>query len=122
MFALIESQKQGNLADVLRSFEQSIIRETGYEVSFLNEAVNGELIHDDRHYRFQAGQGFVPVNQPQIGSVSGKVIKSLHGVDSSHTEPEIAAQAKLLMREIIGHAVANKKIVSRDMLIPRSRH
>jgi len=109
------------LAETLRGFEQAIMKETGYEVSFLNEADGKTLIQDDAHYRFQAGEGFIRLGAPQLRSISGRVIKSLHGVELTSTEPDITAQVKLLMREVLAQTMGNKKIVSRDLFFPRQR-
>lgn len=107
------------LAETLRGFEQAVLKETGYEVSFLTEANGDTLIDDHAHYRFYAGEGFVRLGKPQIHSVTGRVVKSLHGADLASADAETAARAKLLMREVLAQTLGNKRIISRDLFFPR---
>ncbi|MBX2848895.1 MAG: DNA repair protein RecO [Acidiferrobacterales bacterium] len=112
---------QQQLADALRGFEQKLMKETGYEVSFLTEADGKTHIEDVNTYRFQPHQGFIRVPEHQRGAVSGRVIKSLHGADATNAEPEIATKAKQLMREVLAQTLGNKRIISRDLFLPRQR-
>ena len=107
------------LAETLRSFEQAVMKETGYEVSFLTEADGKTMILDESHYRFQPGEGFIRVGGPQANSVKGYIVKSLHGVGNAEASEEVVSQGKLLMREILQQTLGRKKIVSRDLFFPR---
>lgn len=107
------------VAEILRGFEQRLMKETGYEIDFLTEADGKTLIRDAGHYRFHPNQGFVAVSGPQSGAILGVVIKSLHGVGDVVSDEEIASQGKRLMREILQQTLGYKKIVSRDLFFPR---
>lgn len=116
------------LAEILRGFEQAIMKETGYEISFLTEADGKTMIEDHALYQFQPSEGFIRVNGPHSRAINGRVIKSLHGAGipmPSNTmlgdEPfddELPSQAKRLMREILSQTLGYKKIVSRDLFFP----
>ncbi len=121
IMALNSAQADHALAETLRGFEQAVMKETGYEISFLNEANSSRLIDDDAHYRFQAGDGFIRLGAPQLRSIEGRVIKSLHGADLANVDHGTAAQAKRLMREVLAQTLGNKKIISRDLFFPRKR-
>jgi len=121
IMSLNGAQADRALAETLRSFEQAVMKETGYEVSFLTEANGNILIDDDAHYRFQAGEGFIRLGAPHSRSVTGRVIKSLHGADLAWVDADIAAQAKILMREVLGQTLGNRKIISRELFFPRQR-
>jgi len=119
VLALYGLETNLQIAETLRAFEQVVMKETGYEVSFLLESDGKTLIDDDAFYRFQAGVGFVRLVKQQINSVQGRVIKSLHGF-SADDNPD-SSQAKLLMREVLAQTLGKKRIVSRDLFFPR-RH
>ncbi len=121
ILALNDTVADRALADSMRGFEQAIMRETGYELSFLTEADGKTMISDNQYYVFQAAEGFVRLAGDQANAVQGRVIKSLHGAELAKTEPEIAAQAKLLMREILAKTLGNKKITSRELFFPKQR-
>ncbi len=114
----VEPNQKPSMAETLRGFEQALIKESGYEVSFLNEADGKTLIDNDAHYYFQAGQGFVRMAKPSSSSVSGRVIKSLHGVDVLGIDSADSAQAKRLMRDVLNQTLGNKKVISRDLFFP----
>lgn len=108
---------KAKIADTLRGFEQSVMKETGYEVSFLTESDGKTLIDDHAFYRFQVGEGFIRLAKQQANSVVGRTIKSLHGIVGD--ESQDSSQAKLLMREVLAQTLGKKKIVSRDLFFPR---
>lgn len=113
----VKSKK--SLADLLRFFEQSLIKEAGYAVDFLMESDGSSLIEDDAFYRFQSGKGFVKVNQASLNSYQGRVIKSLHGSNYLATELELIGPAKQLMREVLSQSVGYKEITSRHLFLTR---
>ena len=113
------------LAQKLREFEQNVIRETGYEVNFENEADGKTPIERHRFYRFQQGQGFVacPSNQPK--AVSGAVIQSVlikpDGIAKAGLSADDLSQGKHLMRDILNQTLGYKKVVSRELFYPKAR-
>lgn len=104
-----------SLANNLRNFEQSIMKEAGYEVSFLTESDGKTLIEDHSYYSFQAGQGFVRETVDSPNNVKGVVIKSLYGANHAPSDPEIASEAKRLMRRILVQTMGKRNIVSREL-------
>lgn len=124
LMALNEAEQNDNLADALRDFEQVLMRETGYEVSFTHEADGKTAIEESGHYRFQAGQGFVRVAIPQSRSVTGRVILSMRKDSNALDSPGVAhaddlAQGKYLMRELLNQTLGHKKITSRELFFPK---
>lgn len=107
------------LPQTLRAFEQSILKETGYEISFLTESDGKTLIDDIADYHFQAGLGFVRLAKAQRNSVKGNVIKSLHGAQSVTSDLDVTAKGKILMRDVLSKTLGNRKIISRDLFFPR---
>ena len=104
-----------SLANNLRNFEQSIMKEAGYEVSFLTESDGKTLIEDHSYYSFQAGQGFVRETVDSPNNVKGVVIKSLYGANHAPSDPDIASEAKRLMRRILVQTMGKRNIVSREL-------
>ena len=142
----LSSSKNGETAKVLRDFEQIIVRESGYGISFDTEADGVTPIQDELMYRFQSNQGFVVCSNQNYNAVSGRIIRSLAtssvenidikknfepnnnslnvsrnlGSDTVLTAQEVA-QSKRLMREILRDNLGYKKIVSRELFFPRQR-
>jgi len=116
---LNNAKSSRSLADLLRFFEHSLIKEAGYEVDFLSEAAGKKLIDDDAFYCFQSGVGFVRVNQGASNSFQGKVIKSLHGSNYLSTDLELVGPAKQLMRDVLSKSVGYKEITSRNLFLTR---
>jgi len=112
-------------AQRLREFEQTLIKESGYEINFRFEANGKTPIEADLHYRFQPGEGFVRCAQDQSKAVSGKVVLSTQleadaKLNGSYTLQDIS-QGKLLMRDILNQTLGYKKVVSRELFFPKSR-
>ena len=112
-------------AQQLREFEQTLIKESGYEISFRLEANGKTPIDSSLHYQFQPGQGFVRCPESQLKAVSGKTVLAALP-DSVAAENEVLSmqdfsQGKLLMRDILNQTLGYKKVVSRDLFFPKSR-
>lgn len=112
-------------AQRLREFEQTLIKESGYEISFLLEA-NGKIsIDSNLYYRFQPGQGFVQCSKNTAKAVSGNVVlaASLNAANSETGafSTQDFTQGKLLMRDILNQTLGYKKVVSRELFFPKSR-
>lgn len=129
------------LANSLRDFEQVMMRETGYEVSFEYEADGRTLINAQAYYYFQPSKGFIRATQAKPSQVmhssdydydqryrpsyQGQAIKGrvIHALKQNESDlsPQDLSQSKLLMRDILNQILGSKKIVSRELFFPRLR-
>lgn len=137
LIALAKSEQPLLLPAILREFEISVMRETGYAVDFHNEADGVSEIERDGFYRYQTGQGFIRVASQVRGSFSGRVIRSLdtsiikaptrtNDEHSSHQDGVILSayelsQAKQLMRDILRNSLGRRAIISRELFYPKPR-
>jgi DNA repair protein RecO (recombination protein O) len=118
---LNSAQENDNLANALRIFEQALMRETGYEVSFTFESDGKTPIDEAGLYRFQPGQGFVRLANMQNKAVSGRAIHSMLSENQHQFSHDEVSQGKYLMREILSHIMGHQKIVSRGLFFPKTR-
>lgn len=115
IMALNNASEDDNLSEALRDFEQKLMKEIGYEVSFEFEADSKTPIDSAGHYRFQASQGFLRVGSNQAGAITGDVILNMVNKSSSNS-----SLGKHLMRDILSQTLGSKKIVSRELFYPKS--
>ncbi len=119
------AQSSEVFGQLLRDFEQTLIKEAGYGISFAFEADGKTAISDHQYYRFQQGQGFIASGSDKHRAVSGRLIKSLAATAAGNSgEPVSAAElteAKHLMRSILNQTLGYKKVVSRELFFPRER-
>ena len=109
------------MASTLREFEQVVMRETGYEVSFDYESDGRTAIESNGFYYFQPHQGFVRVNnQYHPKAISGRIILTLKQ-NVAELQPKDLSQSKHLMRDILTQILGTKKIVSRELFLPKLR-
>lgn len=118
ILALSTSQ---DLATTLRDFEQLVIKETGYEVSFEFEADGKTPIQAEHFYQFMPSKGFVNVAQTDAKAVQGKVVLSLLGTNDISLSAAEVSFGKHLMRDILRQTLGNKKIISRELFYPKVR-
>lgn len=121
MMALARAREDYQLAEILRKFERTVMKETGYEVSFQLEADGKTPIDEFAEYRFQPGQGFVRVSQAEYNSTSGRIILLIGSNQGIRLSNEEASSEKRLMRDILRHSLGRNEIVSRALFYPRSR-
>lgn len=130
IMSLARSKLDSSSAQVLREFEKTVMKETGYEVNFHFEAGGQTPINAQDFYRYQSNQGFVRTPGSQHAAFSGRVIQllALGFNDSSpslnsmgaFTNQEVS-QAKQLMRDILSQTLGYKQIVSRELFYPKNR-
>lgn len=121
LMALNAADRNHNLATALRDFEQVVIRETGYEVSFKLEADGKTNILPQAYYRFQPGQGFHRVPEHSLDSVLGRAILSIDSSSGEALHSGDISQGKHLMRDILSQTLGHKKIISRELFFPKTR-
>ena len=112
---------EASLARTLRKFEQIVIKETGYEVSFKFEANGKTLISPEGYYRFQRDQGFVACPEVAKNSVKGDLVLALQSSKLENVSDLDMSRSKHLMRDILSHSLGYKKINSRELFFPKSR-
>ena len=121
VIALSLSSNNDQLGTVLRDFERSIVKQTGYEISFTKQADGKTEIHTDQYYRFHHGQGFVRCSEHDNNAIQGSVIRSLSGHDDQLLSTQQMTQSKHLMRDILLQNLGYKEILSRQLFFPRER-
>lgn len=131
LMALASVNKTVDLPTVLRDFEITVMKETGYAIDFQYEAGGQKEIEELGFYCYQSNQGFVRVATQNRSSFSGRVIKSL---DSDQSEPDghyllaskltsnELSQAKQLMRDILKKTLGQKNITSRELFYPKTEN
>jgi DNA repair protein RecO (recombination protein O) len=96
----------------LRCFERALLQELGYGLT-LDLDVAGLAVDGDAHYAYEIERG--PVRLPEPGhstrAVSGRTLLDLAREDFS--DPRSLAEAKQLMRTLIGHYTGGKSLASR---------
>ncbi|MFC1326489.1 MAG: DNA repair protein RecO [gamma proteobacterium symbiont of Ctena orbiculata] len=98
----------------LREFEISLMRELGYGLLLDRTADTNEEIEADRVYEYRLEQG--PVRMPGGGSgegIHGRTLLSLHRGERLDERGE--AEAKRLMRRVIGHYLGDRPLKSREL-------
>lgn len=96
----------------LRNFERALLQELGYGLMLETDA-GGIAIDGNAHYAYEIERG--PVRLPGPGSsalaVRGRTLLDLAREDFS--DPRSLAEAKQLMRTLIGHYTGGKNLASR---------
>jgi len=94
----------------LRTFERRLLLETGYELDLSN-------VHDGGHFRFQSGQGFIPLGRaPQKPDPLYFSAKQLQAIaEDDYACDETRRAAKRLMRMALEPLLGNKPLRSRDL-------
>ncbi|WP_061136282.1 DNA repair protein RecO [Caballeronia fortuita] len=104
-------------AQVLRSFECVLLRETGYAMNLLR-TVARELVVADARYVFDPDRGVreasadLPAQWPVM---SGQTLIDMERDD--YTNPQTAAQSKTLMRFLLNHYLGGTPLATRQILI-----
>jgi len=102
----------GAQESALRCFERALLQELGYGLTLESDAA-GTAVDADAHYAYEIERG--PVRLPSPGgsslAVSGRTLIDLAREDFS--DPRSLAEAKQLMRTLIGHYTGGKTLASR---------
>lgn len=98
----------------LRSFEKSLLQELGYGLT-LDHDNAGEPILPDAHYTYRMEQGPVRVEHAEADTrvLRGKTLIDL--AEDDFTDPRSKAEAKQLMRTLIGYYLAGKELETRKI-------
>ena len=108
-------------AAVLRRFEVRLLAELGYGLNLTREVDTGAPIDAARLYHYVPDRGprLLAANVAREPSsdrlaVRGSTLRAL--ADEAFADPESAAEAKRLMREVIDHHLEERRIVSRRVV------
>ena len=97
----------------LREFERSAMTVLGYMPDTAMEPESGKPIVPDRHYRFLAPEGFVPIGAAEANAISGKTIIAWN--QRQYHDKQVLQMAKIVMRCIIDFNLHGKRLKSRDI-------
>ena len=95
---------------LLRRFELILLQTCGYGLPFIQEAYSTKLITAHKHYKFNAGAGFIA--DPN-GKILGKNILAL--ADGQFADLEVLRTAKLIMRQAIAHFLQGRELKTRAL-------
>lgn len=104
-------------AAVLRRFELALLAELGYGMELGREADTGVPIVAERRYHYIVDRGPVAAESsgPDAGiDVAGSTLLALSRGDLS--DARAAAEAKLLMREVLNRHLENRSVFSRRLM------
>ncbi len=115
--ALQALSENPSLEDTLRSFEVSLLRETGYELLLDHEAENGDAVQPDDLYDYHIEHGPVRVEGNAAADnqnvVHGSTLLSLQ--QASPLAPQARSEARGLMRRILAFYLGDKPLKSREL-------
>ena len=117
---ILRLSRRSDLSAVLRHFEQLIIREAGYAVSFEYQGDGKTPIVAERFYNFVGSHGFVSALPNSANAIAGATILSMLEPNAKLLSADTISQGKHLMRVILNHTLGNKKIISRELFYPKT--
>jgi DNA repair protein RecO (recombination protein O) len=97
----------------LREFEISLLRELGYGMLLDRTADTDEPVAADRIYEYHIEQGPVTATGSATGRIHGRTLISLHR--GERLDEQGHAEAKQLMRRVIGYYLGEKPLKSREL-------
>lgn len=110
-------QSAGNeqLAEMMRRFELKMLQELGYAVPLTHDE-NGEIIHADETYRFEADYGACAPAATRNGVlIQGATLLDM--ARSQYSNLNTQAQSKQLMRYLLQHYLGEKPLHTRQLLV-----
>ena len=104
-------------ARVLRIFEIELLREIGYAVNLGVDAGNGEAIDPSARYAYEVESGLrrMASGESAERELTGAAALAIENGDFSN--PQVANQAKHLMRSLIDHHLNGRRIATRQIFI-----
>ncbi|RDH92637.1 MAG: DNA repair protein RecO [endosymbiont of Seepiophila jonesi] len=115
--ALQALSESPSLEDTLRSFEVSLLRETGYELLLDHEAENGEAVQPDGLYDYHIEQGpiraVVKADSENHNVIHGSTLISLQ--QGLQLTSQARREARGLMRRILAFYLGDKPLKSREL-------
>lgn len=97
----------------LRRFELKLLEELGYGISFAFEAVSGDMVDPNQHYRFVADEGFHPIAAETAASYRGEHLLAI--ADNEFERPGIELTARRITRIAINQLLGGRSLQSREL-------
>tara|TARA_B100001013_G_scaffold143110_1_gene84550 strand:- start:1142 stop:1645 length:504 start_codon:yes stop_codon:yes gene_type:complete len=104
--------RRDTLEPVLRTFERTLLRESGYDLLFNYDHTNGDVIAPDRYYRFVPDVGF-ELMQKTSDALSGSVLLAI--ADDDYAKTETRRVAKLVLRSALKPLLGDRPLASRQL-------
>jgi DNA repair protein RecO (recombination protein O) len=111
--ALMELSDCGEPQPILRRFELGLLSELGYAQTLTHLTDGSEVLRQHR-YSYDFGQGVVPHAAGEAG-YSGKTLLDMAA--GSFEDPRTLSESKQLMRVLINHYLADKPLLTRQLLM-----
>lgn len=109
---LAELSGQADPEPILRRFELDLLSELGYAQT-LSHTAEGEPVEPDRRYGYEFDRGVVAATGG--AGYAGKTLLDLAAGD--YSDPRSLAEGKQLMRALINHYLADKPLLTRQLLV-----
>jgi len=110
---LAELSDCGEPQPILRRFELGLLSELGYAQTLTHLTDGSEVLRQQR-YSYDFGQGVVPHAAGEAG-YSGKTLLDM--ASGSFEDPRTLSESKQLMRVLINHYLADKPLLTRQLLV-----
>ena len=105
-----------NVAVCLREFELELLRQVGYALNLVVDAVTHEAIDESRHYEYRMEQGPVSVGRTDGPLVfPGELLAAIERREFQR--PEVLRAASRLLREVIDFHLGGKTLKTRKVLM-----
>ena len=118
LVALTERETSAEQGAVLRRFELRLLAELGYALPLTRDADTGAAIEPAARYHYDFAKGPRAATAAEPGAhyarVRGATLLALSADD--YSDPETAADAKRLMREVLDHYLEERRIFSRRVV------
>lgn len=111
---LARLRADGAVEPVLRNFERELLQETGYGVN-LRQVHSGEPLVPGKTYGLQSGLGLISPANPDLPAYDAEALLAFAAGDLS--SERTLAQAKLLMRQMLGHILGDEPLATRQLLL-----
>ena len=102
-------------AQVLRSFEKSLLKETGYALALTHDTDTGEIVEATARYAYVPGRGprRTTGNESYDVELAGQTLLDIEAGAFAH--PRTASEAKQLMRMLIQHQMNGRPLATRQV-------
>jgi DNA repair protein RecO (recombination protein O) len=106
---------------ILRGFEMELLAEAGYGLNLEHDAVTGEPLDPQRHYRYVIERGPVPAltaREARAGYLGAELIAIARG---EFAEERAARGARRLLRTVLDHYLAGRPLRTRQVFAAMRR-
>ena len=113
--ALARLATDASESGVLRGFEKSMLRETGYALALTVDAFSGEAVNGEGRYTYipERGPRRLEARESPGLEICGQTLIDIEADDFSR--PRTAAEAKLLMRMLVTHQMNGRPLATRQV-------